>query len=53
MVPSGPPSAAAAAALHPAGAKLLDAAVQSQGNGEISALQQFVLIYNLVSLVFS
>lgn len=53
VVPSGPSSAATAAALHPAGAKLLDAAGGSQRKREIGALQQFVLICNLVSSVFS
>ena len=53
VVPSSPPSAAAAAALHLAGAKLLEATVRTQGNREIGALQQCVLIHNLVSSVFS
>lgn len=52
VVPSGPPSVVAAAALHLAGAKLLDAAGGSQRKREIG-LQQFVLICNLVSSVFS
>lgn len=47
VVPSSLTAAAPAAALHPTGAKLLDAALWNQGNGEIGALQHFVSIYKL------
>lgn len=45
VVPCSLTAAVAAAALHPIGTKLPDAAVWNQGSGEIGALQHFVSIY--------